>query len=95
MPAIELAEVHVALWKAHENKDMHLVNELFTRMLPVLNIQAIFRWSLTKYVLHSRGLIRSTKQRASGPLIDEIDEQDVDAFLVNLRDLLIPDDQLK
>jgi hypothetical protein len=27
--------------------------------------------------------------------IDEIDEQDVDAFLVNLRDLLIPDDQLK
>ena len=95
MPAIELAEVHVALWKAHENKNTFLVNELFTRMLPVLNIQAIFRWSLTKYVLHSRGLIRSTKQRASGPLIDEIDEQDVDAFLVNLRDLLIPDDQLK
>ena len=95
MPAIELAEVHVALWKAHENKNTALVNELFTRMLPVLNIQAIFIWSLTKYVIHSRGLISCTKQRASGPLIDELDAQDVDAFLVNLRDLLIPDAQLK
>lgn len=95
MPAIELAEIHVALWKAHENKDAKLVNELFTRMLPVLNIQAIFRWSLTKYVLRSRGLIVSTKQRAQGPLIDALDAQDVDAFMNNVRDLLIPDGQLK
>jgi 4-hydroxy-tetrahydrodipicolinate synthase len=64
-------------------------------MLPVLNIQAIFRWSLTKYVLHSRGLIVSTKQRAQGPLIDPVDAQDVDAFLGNVRDLLIPDGQLQ
>jgi len=95
MPAIELAEVHVALWKAHQHNDEPLVNELFTRMLPVLNIQAIFRWSLTKYVLHSRGLIASTKQRAQGPLIDPVDAQDVDAFLGNVRDLLIPDGQLQ
>jgi 4-hydroxy-tetrahydrodipicolinate synthase len=95
MPAIELAEVHVALWKAHQHNNEPLVNELFTRMLPVLNIQAIFRWSLTKYVLHSRGLIASTKQRALGPLIDPVDAQDVDAFLGNVRDLLIPDGQLQ
>lgn len=95
MPAIELAEVHVALWQAHEQNNAAAVNALFTQMLPVLNIQAIFRWSLTKYVLHSRGLIASTRQRAQGPLIDALDAQDVDAFLGNLRDLLIPDGQLQ
>jgi 4-hydroxy-tetrahydrodipicolinate synthase len=57
-------------------------------MLPVLNVQAVFRWSLTKYVLHKRGLIASRKQRAAGPLIDELDAADVDSFLSDIADLL-------
>src|SRR5205085_1341513 len=57
MPAIELAEVHVALFAAHRAADHDRVRRIFTRMLPVLNVQAVFRWSLTKYVLERRGLI--------------------------------------
>lgn len=93
MPAIELTEVHVALMKAHRQGDAAQVRALFTRMLPILNIQAVFRWSLTKHVLKSRGLIRSTRQRAAGPLLDAQDEADVNAFLADLRDLLLPDSQ--
>jgi 4-hydroxy-tetrahydrodipicolinate synthase len=88
MPAIELAEIHVALFAAHRAGDAGRVRELFTRMLPVLNVQAVFRWSLTKYVLHKRGLIASRKQRAAGPLIDELDAADVDSFLSDIADLL-------
>ncbi|HSI56250.1 MAG TPA: dihydrodipicolinate synthase family protein [Ideonella sp.] len=91
MPAIELAEVHVALFAAHRAGDEARVRALFTRMLPVLNVQAVFRWSLTKYVLQQRGLIRCVKQRMPGPLMDALDAADVDAFLADIADLMLPD----
>jgi len=94
MPAIELAEVHVRLFAAHRAEDAAAVRQLFTRMLPVLNIQAVFRWSLTKQVLQSRGLIRHTGQRTAGPLLDAMDRQDVDAFMADLADLLLTPDEL-
>jgi 4-hydroxy-tetrahydrodipicolinate synthase len=94
MPAIELAEVHTALFKAHREGDADRVRALFTRMLPVLNVQAVFRWSLTKYVLKKRGLIAETRQRMPGPLLDEMDQADVDAFLMDIDDLLLPQHKL-
>lgn len=94
MPAIELAEVHTALFKAHREGDADRVRALFTRMLPVLNVQAVFRWSLTKYVLKKRGLVTHAHQRMPGPLLDAKDMADVDAFLADIDDLLLPQDQL-
>jgi 4-hydroxy-tetrahydrodipicolinate synthase len=94
MPAIELAEVHVALFAAHRAGDHDRVRTLFTRMLPVLNVQAVFRWSLTKYVLQKRGLIPGMAQRMAGPVLDDLDRADVDAFLHDLDDLLLPQAQL-
>lgn len=91
MPAIELAEVHVALFAAHRAADADRVRQLFTRMLPILNVQAVFRWSLTKYVLWRRGLVACDHQRAAGPRLDALDKADVDAFLADIGDLLLPD----
>ncbi len=90
MPAIELAEVHAALFAAHRAGDEKRVRLLFTRMLPVLNTQAVFRWALTKYVLQRRGLIACSLQRAPGPRLDAFDRADVDAFLDDIADLLLP-----
>lgn len=95
MPAIELAEVHVALFKAHRAGDVARVRELFTRMLPILNVQAVFRWSLTKYVLRARGLLSSENQRAAGPRLDTLGKADVDGFLGDLQDLLLPTHPLR
>ena len=94
MPAIELAEVHVALFAAHRAGDAARVRELFMRMLPILNVQAVFRWSLTKYVLQRRGLIASRRQRAAGPLLDALDVMDVESFLHDIDDLLLPAEAL-
>jgi 4-hydroxy-tetrahydrodipicolinate synthase len=94
MPAIELAEVHVALFAAHRAGDIDRVRQLFARMLPILNVQAVFRWSLTKYVLQRRGLIACDHQRAAGPRLDALDKADVDAFLADIADLLLPDDRV-
>ena len=90
MPAIELAEVHVALFVAHRAGDEGRVRELFTRMLPVLNTQAVFRWALTKQVLLQRGLIDHGGQRIDGPRMDDLDRADLNAFLADLGDLLLP-----
>lgn len=89
MPAIELAEVHVALFAAHRCGDSDAVRALFTRMLPVLNIQAVFRWALTKEVLLQRGLIDHAGQRTPGPRLDAHDRSDLEAFMGDLRDLLL------
>ena len=94
MPAVELAEVHVALFAAHRAGDERRVRQLFTRMLPVLNTQAVFRWALTKHVLQRRGLIACSAQRAAGPRLDALDRADVDAFLDDLADLLLPPEVL-
>lgn len=90
MPAIELAELHVTLFAAHRAGDNDGVRALFTRRLPVLNVQAVFRWALTKHVLQRRGLLSCDHQRAAGPRLDAQDRADVDAFLDDLADLLPP-----
>lgn len=89
MPAVELAEVHVALFAAHRRGDPGAVRALFTRMLPVLNIQAVFRWALTKEVLLQRGLIDHAQQRAPGPRLDAHDRSELEAFMGDLHDLLL------
>ena len=94
MPAIELAEVHAKLMAAHRAGDEAGVRQLFTRMLPILNVQAVFRWALTKYVLQRRGIIAYAGQRAAGPSFDEFDRADVDAFLADIADLLLPGDAI-
>ena len=91
MPAIELAEVHVALLRAWRADDQARARLLFARMLPILNAQAVFRWALTKHVLRRRGLIAHDGQRAAGPRLDDLDRAEVDAFLAAAAELLLPD----
>lgn len=89
MPAVELAEVHVALMAAHRQGDAARARHLFTRMLPVLNSQAVFRWALTKQVLLQRGLIDHATQRIDGPRLDDLDRADLQDFLHDVQDLLL------
>src|SRR5436309_2850653 len=75
MPAVELAELHVALFAAHRTGDRRAVRAWFNRMLPVLNLQAVFRWALTKEVLRRRGVIAHAGKRAAGPELDAGDHR--------------------
>jgi 4-hydroxy-tetrahydrodipicolinate synthase len=88
MPACEITELHVAMFDRFERGDETGARDLFERTLPLLNMQAIFRWRLTKAVLQRRGLIESTFVRAPGPEFDRYDRQEFDALLARLGDLL-------
>ena len=88
MPACEITELHVAMFDRFQRGDETGARDLFERTLPLLNMQAIFRWRLTKAVLQRRGLIESTFVRAPGPELDRYDQLELDALLARLTDLL-------
>ena len=89
MPACELTEVHAAMVAAHRRGDEPLLRALFGRVLPLLNMQAVFRMSMTKATLRLRGLIRSEFVRARVPALDEHDRSELAVMLDAVRDLLI------
>jgi 4-hydroxy-tetrahydrodipicolinate synthase len=85
MPAAETPEVHVALMRAHLAGDRAEVWRLYEALLPILMIQAVYRWRLTKEVLRRRGVIASAYTRATGPEFDETDQRELATVLDRLR----------
>lgn len=85
MPAAETPEVHVALMRAHLAGDRAEVWRLYEALLPVLMIQAVYRWRLTKEALRRRGVIASAYTRASGPEFDETDQRELGTILDRLE----------
>lgn len=88
MPACEVTEVHVQMLARFNRGDVDGARALFERTLPLLSMQAVFRWRLTKAVLKRRGLIASDFVRAAGPALDAYDERELDALLARIADLL-------
>lgn len=84
MPACELTDLHVRQFAAHRAGDRAEVRRLYSRMLPLLNFQAVFRMAMTKEVLKRRGVIASTFVRAAGPRMDAGDLRELDALLDEL-----------
>jgi 4-hydroxy-tetrahydrodipicolinate synthase len=70
MPAVELADAHVALWRAWQRGDRAEARRLYTLTLPLLAFQMTFRVRATKEVLRRRGLLDHTGARAAGPKLD-------------------------
>jgi len=92
MPACEITELHVAMFNHFREGNETGARDLFERTLPLLNMQAIFRWRLTKAVLRRRGLIDSVHVRAAGPELDRYDRSELETLLARLSDLLPLDD---
>ncbi len=89
MPAVELTDVHVAMYQAHRKGEHERARGLYARSLPLLLIQAIFRMRLTKEVLVRRGVIHNTGVRAPLPSFDAQDLREIDVCLRDLEDLLV------
>lgn len=88
MPASEIPELHVALWRAFREGRHDAAATFYERMLPILMMQAVFRWRLTKEILLERGLIGSAFARAEGPRLDLIDRRELRSMMQRLADLI-------
>lgn len=90
MPACEITELHVAMIGKFMAGDEAAARDLFERTLPLLNMQAIFRWRLTKAVLQMRGIIECDYVRAPGPSLDRVDRAELGTLMARLSDILTP-----
>jgi 4-hydroxy-tetrahydrodipicolinate synthase len=81
MPALELADAHVALWKAWQRGDRAEARRIYTVTLPLLAFQMTFRVRATKEVLKRRGLLTHTGARAAGPKLDAGDMAEIGELL--------------
>ena len=84
MPAVELTDLHVALWKSYAADDRAEARRLYRLSLPLLVAQAIYRMRLTKHVLAQRGIADARHVRAPLPEMDAFTQRDVDTMLADL-----------
>jgi len=87
LPAVELTDLHVAIYEAHTTGDFERARELYRYSLPLLGCQMIYRMRLTKYVLKQRGITNRLRVRASLPELDKFTQQDIDAMVEDLKAL--------
>jgi 4-hydroxy-tetrahydrodipicolinate synthase len=88
MPALEIADAHVALWKAWQRGDRAEARRIYTLTLPLLAQQMTFRVRATKEVLKRRGLLIHTGARAAGPRLDEGDLAEIGELLATAAPVL-------
>jgi 4-hydroxy-tetrahydrodipicolinate synthase len=87
MPAAELPHANVMLNAAWHRGDIEAARSIHERILPILMMQAVFRWALTKEVLKRTGLIESAFIRARGPSLDKHDHVELTVLLNRIGDL--------
>ena len=85
MPALEIADLHVALDRAWREGRPADARDVYVRTLPLLVLQAVYRTRLTKHVLMRRGVLESTGVRMPTPELDAMAIADIDANLAELE----------
>lgn len=86
MPAVELTDLHAAIYQAYKGGDEPMMRQLYQLSLPLLTAQTIYRMKLTKYVLCKRGVANAPFVRAPLPELDEYARRDLDAMLKDLQE---------
>jgi len=89
MPACQVTDVHAQVWNTLEAGDHDKARALFNRLLPLLNLEALFGVAMYKEVLKRRGVIAHTTIRGyKSSSLDAFDRQELDAVWKDIEDLL-------
>lgn len=89
MPACEVADAHVLVWDALERGDETEARRLHTQLLPLLNFEAMYSFTVYKEVLVRRGIIASARTRVAGAgHLDAESHRELDLLLRDLEPML-------
>jgi dihydrodipicolinate synthase/N-acetylneuraminate lyase len=89
MPACDVADVHVLVWDALERGQPEEARRLHTQLLPLLNYEAMYSFTIYKEVLRRRGIIASARTRVPGAgHLDAENRRELDLLLRGLEPLL-------
>lgn len=86
VPAIEIIDLHVAIYNAYRNGQMKLARKLYRLSLPLLMAQKIYRVELTKYILKKRGVVDALHVRVPLLKLDNKALQDLDLVFQDLQE---------
>ena len=74
----------------HRSGDLEGVYNSYQALLPLLNIQRVYKWAFTKRVLMRRGIIACEHVRAGGShALDGFDEEEVRGWYRRIRPFLL------
>jgi 4-hydroxy-tetrahydrodipicolinate synthase len=89
MPACEVADAHVLVWDALDRGDEAGARRLHTILLPLLNYEAMYSFTIYKEILYRRGVIASPQTRVPGAArLDAENYREIDALMEGLTLLL-------
>jgi dihydrodipicolinate synthase/N-acetylneuraminate lyase len=89
MPACEVVDAHVLVWEALERGDADEARRLHTQLLPLLNYEAMYSFTVYKEVLVRRGVIASARTRVPGAgVLDAENQRELDLLLRDLEPML-------
>jgi dihydrodipicolinate synthase/N-acetylneuraminate lyase len=88
MPAGQVTDVHAQVWNALDAGEHERARALFNRLLPLLNLEALFGVAMYKEVLKRRGVIAHTTIRGlKTSALDAYDRQELDAIWADVSGL--------
>jgi dihydrodipicolinate synthase/N-acetylneuraminate lyase len=89
MPACEVVEAHVQVWNALDRGDADEARRLHNRLLPLLNYEAMYSFTVYKEILYRRGVISSPRTRVPGAgRLDAENGKELDLLLRDLEPML-------
>jgi 4-hydroxy-tetrahydrodipicolinate synthase len=92
MPACEVADAHVLVWNALDAGDEAEARRLHTMLLPLLNYEAMYSFTVYKEVLYRRGIIANPRTRVAGAgKLDSENHRELDALLEAMAPMLTYD----
>ncbi len=88
MPACQVTDVHAQVWNLLDAGEEERAREVFNRLLPLLNLEALFGAAMYKEVLKRRGVIAHTTMRGyKSSSLDALDRQELDAVWKDVEGL--------
>lgn len=82
MPACEVVDIQAKIWNLLEEGRQREAEDLFDRVLPLLNMEHMFGHSLYKEVLRRRGIIRTSLNRSpQEKALDALDHIELDRIM--------------
>ncbi len=88
LPASELTETHVKIVRTYRSGDVDEARRIFNRILPLLNMNSVFRMRTTKAILKARGIFATEIVRDDSPKLDTQDRNELRIMLDDVADLL-------
>lgn len=90
MPAVEIVDIHVRIWRAYQAGDKDRAREIFNQIAPLILLTQQLKLPLVKEILRRRGILTGSALRQPGlPPLDEDDHRELDDTLAAVSHLFI------